>query len=102
MQIDPAHPRPRPRTVVAGLTVGLTLTVFLAFSSPADSAERRTIGPLQVTRSPRTFDVRSRGTAVAIGTRTLRARSHDGPGLGSQAIMSSDPVTGTLRHGRPA
>jgi extracellular elastinolytic metalloproteinase len=84
------------RIFVAGLIVALTL-------SSAFLAQARSIGPhptkgsVTMTRATGTFDVRSSEPTVAVGSRTLRARTTLARHLGSQAIMSSDPVTGTLR-----
>jgi extracellular elastinolytic metalloproteinase len=97
MQHVQRHRSSRRRTLAAGLTAALSLTLFLASIEPAGSVRRHSPRPLTVRRPTRTFDVRSRGTSAAIGTRTLRARATLARGLGSQAVISSDPVTGTLR-----
>ncbi len=98
MQNGDRHRGSSRRIFVAGLTAALTVTLSSAFLAQASS-----IGPHQpkgsflTSRAAGTFDVRSTAAAVAVGSRTRRARTTLARHLGSQAIMSSDPVTGTLR-----
>ncbi len=84
-------------TFVVGLSTALALAVSLAITAPAGSTARHTVRRIQAVRTRGTFDARSRGTAVAPAARTIRARTTLARQLGSQGIISSDPVTGTLR-----
>ena len=89
--------RDRRRVLVARLTAALTLATVFAFTAPAGSAPRAVRGHAQASRRGGTFDVRSAGTAVAPSARTARARTELARRLGTQGVIQSDAVTGTLR-----
>jgi hypothetical protein len=82
---------------VAGLTTALTLAAVFAFTAPAGSAARVFGGHAQASRRGGTFDVRSGGSAIAPSARAARARIALARRLGTQGVILSDPVTGTLR-----
>ncbi len=89
--------RDRRRPLVAGLTTALTLAAVFAFTAPAGSVARVFGGHAQASRRGGTFDVRSGGSAVAPSARTARARTALARRLGTQGVILSDPITGTLR-----
>ena len=70
----------------------------MAVTVPASSAGRAASGRAQVSRARGNFDIRARGgAAVAPSARTARARVELARRLGSQGVIESDPLTGTLR-----
>ena len=89
----------RRRALVAVITTAMTLAAVLAITAPARSAGRAaTPGRAQAGRSVGTFDVRDRGgAAVAPSARVAQARLALARRLGTQGVVQSDPMTGTLR-----
>ncbi len=89
----------RCRAPVAVITTAMTLAAVLAITVPARSAGRAaTPGRVQAGRSDGTFDVRDRGSAVvAPSARVAGARLALARQLGTQGVVQSDPMTGTLR-----
>ena len=98
MQHTVGRRRGRRRISVAALTTAMTLAAVVAVSAPAGSAGHNAHGRAQVSRARGNFDVRARGgAAVAPSARTARARVELARRLGTQGVIESDPVTGTLR-----
>ena len=90
--------RDRRRAFVAGFTTLITLVAVLAFTAPARSAGRHDARrQTQTAYRQGTFDVRARGTAVRPSARAVKARTALARRLGSQSVILSDDVTGTLR-----
>ena len=95
---------PRRRTVrrrvfVAMLTTALSLSVVMVLTAPARSVEATRAGRAQA-RSvvhDAQFDVRARGSAAGVAPRVAAARTSLARRLGSQGVIQSDRVTGTLR-----
>ena len=88
----------RRRVSVAVLTSAMTLAAVLAVTAPANSAGRAAPGRARVSRGGANFDVRARGgAAVAPSARTARARIQLARRMGTQGVIQSDPLTGTLR-----
>ena len=89
----------RRRALVAVIATAMTLASILGITAPARSAGRAAPGRAQeATRTDGTFDVRARGgAAVAPNARTARARLALARRLGTQGVVQSDPMTGTLR-----
>jgi hypothetical protein len=83
---------------VAWITTALTLFAVLALTIPARSAERHDARMQEQTpHRDGTFDIRARGTGVRPSVRSVRARAALAQRLGSQSVIVSDDVTGTLR-----
>ena len=98
MQRADRHGRDRRRAFVAGLTTVMTLVAVLAFTVPARSAGRHNVRrQVQTAHQHGTFDIRSRGTAVRPSVRAVKARTALARRLGSQSVIVSDDLTGTLR-----
>lgn len=89
--------RARRRALVAGLTAAMTLVAVLALTAPAGSVGRMAAAHAQAIRIRGAFDVRTGGSAVAPSARVARARATLARRLGTQGVIQSDPVTGTLR-----
>jgi extracellular elastinolytic metalloproteinase len=89
--------RDRRRLLVAGLTIALTLAAVFAFTAPAGSVGRAAGVHVRGSKGGGAFDVRSAGSAIAPSARTARARIALAQRLGTQSVIQSDPVTGTLR-----
>jgi extracellular elastinolytic metalloproteinase len=90
--------RSRRRAFVAGLTTVMTLVAVLAVTVPARSAGRHvTRRQIQTVDRSGTFDIRAHGTAVRPSVRAVKARTTLARRLGSQSLIVSDDVTGTLR-----
>ena len=88
----------RRRALVAVITTAMTLATVLAITAPARSAGRVASGRVQASRAGTTFDIRARGgAAVAPSARIARARVALARRLGTQGVVQSDPMTGTLR-----
>ncbi len=87
----------RRRMSVAVLTTAMTLAAVVAVTTPASSAGRAESGRAQVSRARGNFDIRARGTAVAPSARIARARVDLARRLGTDGVIESDPLTGTLR-----
>ena len=94
----------RRRALVAVITTAMTLAAVLAITAPARSAGRAaTPGRAQAGRSVGTFDIRDRGgAAVAPSARVAQARLELARRLGTQGVVQSDPMTGTLRMVGPS
>ena len=76
----------------------MTLSAVLAFTLPARSAESHDARKqAQTPHRDGTFDIRARGTAVRPSARSVDARAALAQRLGSQSVIVSDDVTGTLR-----
>ncbi len=75
----------------------MTLVAVLAFTVPARSADRHVRRQAQTAHRHGTFDIRSRGTAARPSSRAVKARTALARRLGSQSLIVSDDVTGTLR-----
>ena len=82
---------------VAVLTTAMTLATILAFTAPARSVGHVAVGRALRSRDLSAFDSRARGAAVAPGARATLARVALARRLGTQGVIQSDPVTGTLR-----
>ncbi|MEO8422880.1 MAG: M36 family metallopeptidase [Actinomycetota bacterium] len=90
--------RDRRRVSVAILTAAMTIAALLAAMAPARSAGRVAPRRAQAGHVVGNFDVRARsGAAVAPSARTARARVQLARRLGTQGVIQSDPLTGTLR-----
>ena len=89
----------RRRALVAVITTAMTIATVLVITAPARSAGRAaTPGRVQAGRSVGTFDVRDRGgAAIAPSARVAQARLALASRLGTQGVVQSDPMTGTLR-----
>ena len=89
----------RRRGFVAVITTAMTIATVLAITAPASSAGRAaTPAARRAGRSVGTFDVRDRGgAAVAPSARVAQARVALARRLGTQGVVQSDPLTGTLR-----
>ena len=98
MQHTDGRRRGRRRISVAVLTTAVTLTALLAVAAPASSAGHAARGRGQLSRTRVNFDIRARGgAAMAPSARTARARIELAHRLGTQGVIQSDPLTGTLR-----
>ena len=98
MQHADGRRRGRRRISVAVLTTAMTLAAVVAVTAPASSAGRAAPGRAQIDRARGNFDIRSRGgAAVAPSARIARARVELARRLGTQGVIESDPLTGTLR-----
>ena len=98
MQHTVGRRRGRRRISVAVLTTAMTLAALLAVTGPASSAGRAAPARAQMSRARGNFDIRARGgAAVAPSARTARARVELARRLGTQGVIESDPLTGTLR-----
>ncbi len=98
MQHADGRRRGRRRISVAVLTTAMTLAAVVAVAAPASSAGRAAPGRAQIDRARGNFDIRSRGgAAVAPSARIARARVELAARLGTQGVIESDPLTGTLR-----
>jgi extracellular elastinolytic metalloproteinase len=89
--------RARRRISLTTLTAAMTFAAVLAVTVPA-----RSVGAGVARRGPANgavadLDVRSRGGAVAPTPRVARARLELARRLGTQGVIRSDPITGTLR-----
>ncbi len=98
MQHDEGSRPVRRRTLVVALTTALTLAVSLAITAaPAGSTGRHAVGRAHPIRVHGAFDSQAAGSAVAPSARVARARLALARRLGTQGVIQSDPVTGTLR-----
>lgn len=98
MQHVDGRRRDRRRCSVAVLTTAMTLAAVLAVTAPARSAGRAAAGRANASRVSGTFDVRAGGeVATAPSARTARARLELARRLGTEGVIQSDPLTGTLR-----
>jgi extracellular elastinolytic metalloproteinase len=97
MQLADGRRRARRRGIVAVLTTAMTLATILALTAPARSVGHVAVGRAQRSRDLSAFDSRARGAAVAPGARATLARVALARRLGTQGVIQSDPVTGTLR-----
>jgi extracellular elastinolytic metalloproteinase len=96
-QADERRRDPR-RESVAVLTTAMTLAAVLAVSAPAGSVGRVVPAGVLASRAGGDFDVRARGAVAAVpDVRTARARIELAQRLGTQGLIQSDPLTGTLR-----
>jgi extracellular elastinolytic metalloproteinase len=92
------HAEARRRVTVAVLTSAMTLAAVLAVTAPARSVELDVAGRLPTSRMSGNFDIRVSGSgSVAPSARAARARIQLAGRMGTQGVIQSDPVTGTLR-----
>ncbi len=82
---------------MAVLTAGMTLTAVLAITWPARSSERAQPQRARANRIAVNFDVRADAGVAAPDARTASARLALARRLGTQGVIQSDPLTGTLR-----
>ena len=75
----------------------MTLATVLAITAPAAPPDAPQPGRAQTSSAGGTFDVRGRGATVAPSARTASARLALARRLGTQGVVQSDPMTGTLR-----
>ena len=88
----------RRRALVAVITTAMAITTVLAMTPARSAGRAATPGRAQAGRNVGTFDVRDRGAAaVAPSARVLQARVALARRLGTQGVVQSDPMTGTLR-----
>jgi extracellular elastinolytic metalloproteinase len=99
---DPARRSRRRRPLVATLIAAISLTVVVAYSAPALSVAPSAAGDGGAGRAHRhadaLYDSRSSGTDVRVASRVADARRALAARLGTQGVITSDPVTGTIRY----
>ncbi len=89
---------PIARRALGAVFAASLLAASLLIAVPQAPAQQRQEDPIARSRHGISFDSRDRGSPAIAGRRIAEARTALAGRLGSQAVVSPDPATGTLRY----